>query len=683
MIVSDRFIGEASHACSQNGKGSRPVTPVATSGFHGPLAAVFSSQLEGARLSEFLRSPATALPVASATDRSVWDPQLGSAHSPTIESIIRTARSERGTPWPQPLAHHAARLHRDGNRDEWEALTFERQRRLSRAAVAAASTLDIAWIDEVADGIVLLCEQSTWCWPAHDDSLSHHGSMVPVASDPFLDLGAGEIVGQLAWLDQLLGEQLDQHYPGLRARLRHEASARIFMPFLNRRDWHWLGLDGDAHNWNPWIHGNVIAAALRLLDREDDANTRNLILELAVDGIDRYLACLPEDGAIDEGYTYWWNGACRTLEALELLTHATNGRLEAIAAIPALRNTVAFPHRMHLGGDWYLNLADGQAKPPAQQPWHALHRAARRIGDTDACAHAAHHRTADAAVESVVATEYDGLGRLLRALTDTKWINAAPAAAPLPRDVWFPSTEVLLARECTGGSDGLTLAAKGGHNGENHNHNDVGSFVVASDGVPVVVDVGRPTYTAATFGPERYSIWTMQSSWHNVPEISGASQRDGSAFRATEASSTITDDVSSLSLNIAGAYPLQALAQWTRDMRLERATSTLGAARVVIDDTWNWNGDAVAEPTVIHLIIAGAIELRDDGALVQPLDSARPVWIGWSSAARVATTTRQLDDPWLNEVWGTRLTRLELTSTSIPQFSVTIEQAHQTGRIHS
>ena len=51
---------------------------------------------------------------------------------------------------------------------------------------------------------------------------------------------------------------------------------------------------------------------------------------------------------------------------------------------------------------------------------------------------------------------------------------------------------------------GLTLAAKGGHNGESHNHNDVGSFIVAVDGVPAVADAGRPTYTAQTFGPDRY-----------------------------------------------------------------------------------------------------------------------------------------------------------------------------------
>lgn len=47
----------------------------------------------------------------------------------------------------------------------WEQPAFARQERLSRAIVAAAVTLDDRWTDEVADGVALLCEQWSWCWP--------------------------------------------------------------------------------------------------------------------------------------------------------------------------------------------------------------------------------------------------------------------------------------------------------------------------------------------------------------------------------------------------------------------------------------------------------------------------------------------------------------------------------------
>jgi hypothetical protein len=620
-----------------------------------------------------LRPPDEALPVPPAVDRTTWDLEAGSADRPTRAALLADAERILGTPWPIPLASTAARLHRDGDRDTHEQLVFARQHRLTRTVVAAATTLEERWVDEAADGLWLLCEQSSWCWPAHDDAFASHGSVLPVTSDPYLDLGAGEAAAQVAWADHVLGELLDARYPGLRARLRHEVRVRVLDPFVRRRDWHWLGLDGDVHNWNPWIHGNVLVAALRLLDGPDDGPQRARVVELVVEGLDRYVASLPDDGAIDEGYAYWWNGACRALEAFDLLAHATRGALDALAldagrVVPALRATVAFPHRMHLGHGWYLNLADGQARPSAEQPWHALHRAARRVGDAEAAAHAAAHRRPGAPV----ADEDHGLGRLLCALTDTVWCGAAPTAtAPHPGEVWLPSTQVLLAREHAGTSAGLTLAAKGGHNGEHHNHNDVGEVVVASDGVPVVVDAGRPTYTAQTFGPDRYAIWTMQSSWHSVPEVAGSPQGAGRAFAARDVTASLGGGRPGLALDLAGAYPVEGLRSWRRSAHLERATGH-DAPRVVVADAWDLTGDDAR--TSVRYLLAGEVELEQGSAVVRPLGDATPVRLTWPADVPAALCVRALEDPMLTDVWGERLTRLDLDVTGRREVRVVLEQ---------
>ncbi|RSM65376.1 hypothetical protein DMB66_16050 [Actinoplanes sp. ATCC 53533] len=597
------------------------------------------------------RPPESSLPVPPATDRSVWDPAR--IDPATLRELRRRAEAELSSPWPAALASGYARYFRDGDRDGYEQIVYARQDRLSRAAVLAAVTLDPVWIDEVADGIGLLCEQSSWCWPAHDDTLARHGAVVPTVTDPYLDLGAGEVAAQLGWLDQLLGAQLDERMPGLRARIRHECDRRVLTPFVARRDWHWLGLDGDVHNWNPWIHGNVLVAALRLVD---DRARRAELVGLVVEGLDRYAASLPADGAIDEGYAYWWNGACRLLEALELLRYASSGALGDVR-LDALRETVAFPHRMHLGDGWYLNHADGPARPPRQQPWDVLHRAARRIGDRAAEAHAAAHRRPD----EPVARERDGLGRLLRALTDPDWLAAAPAASPLPRDVWFASTQVLLARPAAGSAAGLTLAVKGGHNGEHHNHNDVGSVVVALGGVPVLVDPGRPTYTAQTFGPDRYAIWTMRSSWHNVPQIRGTAQGHGRPYAAGEVSAAVTDGSSALTLELAAAYPRTDVRRWRRTARLDR---TSGA--VTVRDSWELAPGGSAGPTLIHLVVAGRVSAGDGHARIIALDGAGVVDLAWEPAgAPVTVTVRELDDPLLRDVWGDRLTRLDIDVTAL------------------
>ncbi|WP_277212151.1 heparinase II/III domain-containing protein [Isoptericola croceus] len=620
-----------------------------------------------------LRDADHALPLAPATDRSVWDPRTGVVHRATLEAVLGRARADLARPWPHPLASTAARLHRDGDRDTHEQLVFTRQHRLSRAVLAAATTLEDRWVDEVADGIWQLCEQSSWCWPAHDDTRTAHGFVLPTVTDPFLDLGAGEVAGQLAWADHLLAGPLDARYPGLRDRVRHETRVRVVEPFLRRRDWHWLGLDGPVHNWNPWIHGNVLVAALRLLDRPDEAAERARVVDLVVEGIDRYVSALPDDGAIDEGYGYWWNGACRALEAFDVLRHATGGALDALdpaVVRPALRETVAFPHRMHLGGDWYLSVADAQARPTDVQPWHALHRAARAVGDADAAAYAASRVPPGA----VVAQEHAGLGRLLRGVTDTAWHAAlrTGATAPLPRRTWWESTQVLLVRERDGSSAGLTLAAKGGHNGEAHNHNDVGSLVVASDGVPVVVDAGRPTYTAATFGPDRYDIWTMQSSWHTVPEVAGTAQGVGPRFGARDVEPLDAADADGLALDLAGAYPVPGLRTWRRSTRLERSDD---GARVVVDDAWDLD-PPTAGPTTVRYLLAGDVEVTASRAVVHPLDGAPPVELRWPAGVPAATTLRDLDDPLLSEVWGERLVRLDLDVSDRRELQVVVTRLH-------
>ena len=608
----------------------------------GPLAAAWPAITPA-----LLATP--TIPVPPASDRRAW----------AAVDIASLRRDDPGTPWPVPLASQYARYFRDGDRDEHEQVVWQRDRRVTRAAVLAAATLAPRWIDEVADGVTLLCEQSSWCWPAHDETFRRHGAVVPTVTDPTLDLGAGEVAAQLAWLDHLLGEQLDESYPGLRARIRHEVGIRVLTPFETRRDWHWLGLDGHVHNWSAWIHSNVLVAALLLVG---DPVRRTRLVTLVVEGLDRYAASLPADGAIDEGYSYWWQGARRLFEALDLLTTATGGALSD-APLHALRETVAFPHRVHLGGDWYLNHADGQARPPRMQPWDALFRAARRVGDPAAAAHALSFRTAP--------DETIGLGQLLRALTDPDWADRGgggrSSTTRPPGGVWFPSTQVLIARSAR-----LTLAVKGGHNGENHNHNDVGSFVVALDGVPVLVDPGRPTYTAQTFGPRRYEIWTMQSSWHNTPTIRGAAQQAGRSSAArdvavTGAAGTTPErawtaggsgaaketvaGTGGMTLELAGAYPPGSALSWRRTAKLDHDV-------VSVRDSWELGAGGGA--TVVHLVVAGSVALGDGHAVIDG-----KLRVEWEPKVPCRLTPRPLGDPMLSDVWGASLTRMDLDVTAL------------------
>lgn len=671
-------------------------------GVTGPLRALWGEEANQEALESVLVGARQRLSVRPAEDE-VWQ----GVAAGSVELLRSQAFSERGTPWPQPLVSHYARYFRDGNRTAYEQLVGERQQRLTRAVVmtvlgSAASD----WLDEVIDGVYLLCEQSSWSWAAHDDVFTVSGEVVPNPDRPFVDLGAGEVAAQLAWIDLVLGTRLDQRAPGLRRRMRYETQRRVIQPFVERLDWHWLGLEGDVHNWNPWIHSNIITAALLLVE---DPKLQAHTIFRCIEGLDRFLASIPADGAIDEGFAYWWNGAGRALEGLAVLDEASNGVLNA--DVPVVRAMLSFPHRMHLGERWFLNVADGPARAADGLPWDMLHRAALRVGDAQAAQHAS-------SFVSDYVDSKSGLGRVLHSLLHPvpELPEVESPQPPMVAFTYLASVQIMVARQRARSTRGLTLTAKGGHNGEHHNHRDVGSVVVAVDGVPLLVDAGQPTYTAQTFGQDRYQIRAMQSSWHNVPAPFGREQGTGAQFCATVIHEP-SDADPSLTLGLGTVYGFAQPEQWIR-------TASLSREDAVIEIADSWELPAFENPANAHhpahdahhqehreldhphvdiaYLIAGTLELHDDGAATvwpEGIPGVGTNGLGTNGAASLASHGRGLrlswkpgsavvlvdewilEDPLLFEIWGTKLTRLRFRMPAATgaggEFTVSMEATNE------
>lgn len=644
--------------------------------FRGPLFAAWGAAMRAETLrskvgnatAEALRERVGIPPI---DHRDVW----AAADPITIERILAAAEADRGSPWADALGSLFARYVRDGDRATYERAVSDRQERLTRAVITAAVTDDPAWIDEAGDGAVLLCEQSTWSLPAHDDAHARRGFVLPDVSSPYLDLIAGEIVVQLAVADRILGARWDASWPGLRERIRHEAEVRVFTPFETRDDLWWLGYWRDVNNWNPWILGNTLLAAVLLLD---DTDRVARMLARALDSLDRYVAELPADGAIDEGVAYWWNGAGRMLEMLDTVAAITAGRLDA-TGIAVVAEALRFPMRMHLGDDWYVNVADGWARARGHEPWRLPFRWGTLTGDQRVTDWARAARRPGAPVADVAG----GLPRLVRALADPAWRDAVPAAAPLPAAVWLPSVQVLVRRGKAGSSAGLALAAKGGTNDENHNHKDLGSFLVAEGGRQLLIDVGKPTYTAQTFSAERYRIRAMQSGWHSAPAPFGLEQGEGPAFAAQVitapqgepgAAPSTDSGTAEFELELAGAYPLPAGDSWRRAFRFAGSGSGTGsgADRIEVIDRWRLSEEGAHR---VHLIAAGEVVPAGDGVEVCA-DGHRIRITAHDGTGPVVPVLEawELDDPELIAVWGSRLTRLVYTvSGRSGRFATVIE----------
>lgn len=567
--------------------------------------------------------------VPTAADRSFWDGMNAGAR----EAILAEADRLRGTAWPQPLLSDWAAYARTGERSAYESALFLRNRRTRLAVLAAALDPSEVRLLEAADGLWLKIEQSTWCWPAHDDVFSR-GTQVPDPEHPFVDLGAGEDVALVAWAVLLIGEGLEQVAPGLRARLGAEARERVLEPFVSR-DWRWEGTEGRVHNWAPWIHSNLLPAAVAFAEPE----LRSRVIVRCVDGLDRYLAQLPADGAIDEGFAYWWQGAGRVFDALGLLDELTDGAVTVAVRDGELRGLVElarFPQRMQVGPGWFASFSDAEARADADIPWHVLVRAASlcELPDTAAFARAEQGDRVLCGFDEAVRA---GLGRMLAELRDIRSSAATDAAASAPAraDVFLDSIGIGIRERA-----GLGVVVKSGNNGENHNHNDLGSIAVAVDGVPLLPDLGRATYRSETFSERRYELWNMRSDWHSTPLPRGAVQLPGAQWRAE---ATAVDDGWSVDLTAAH----QGGDRWVRTVRLTDAGIR------VRDES-----DALADPATRIIVVCTGVPVRqDDGVLVPGRHGSGDLLLAFDPA-EVEFETVEIDDPYLRHSWGDRVTRM-------------------------
>ena len=342
------------------------------------------------------------------------------------------------------------------------------------------------------------------------------------------------------------------------------------------------------------------------------------------------------------------------LDCLELLHSASDGAVDVYDR-PLIQQIGRYIYRVHIADDYFVNFADASARahPPAELVW----RYGRRIGDDRLTAFGAylHSRNGD---RGFADRRTYTVGRYLPEIFHVAQLKAAQAKAPLPRDVWLDGIQVMAARCREATSDGYFIAAKGGHNAESHNHNDIGNFIVYADGQPILIDIGVETYSRKTFSSRRYEIWTMQSAWHSLPTIDGVMQSPGRQFAARDVDYESTDGYAQLELDIAGAYPKGAnLKSWMRTIRLNRGRDIALTEKYAL-------GKPAGEIT-LSLVTPCKVSVQGRGCLLletanegEPVVAVRVIYDG--ATLKPALETVSVEDGRLRGVWPEQLTRILL-----------------------
>ncbi|MCL5280046.1 MAG: heparinase II/III-family protein [Planctomycetes bacterium] len=603
-------------------------------------------------------------------ERTRWE----SLPEPIRKDLVTNGEQYLGHQWPSLPATLFLEYARNGNRSRYEHEHFARRNALTDLIVAECVEGKGRFLDDIVNGVWAICEESFWGVPAHVGA-QKAGSGLPDSAEPIVDLFAAETGESLAWTCYLLGEQLDRVAPLVRPRIRKEIDRRILTPCLERDDFGWMGFtDGRVNNWNPWCNSNWLACTLLV---EPEETRRIKAVAKIVRSLDHFFDAYADDGGCDEGPGYWGRAPASLLDCLELLHSATQGAIDVYDR-SLVKEMGRYIYRVHIADDYFVNFADASAK--VRPDGELVYRYGKRIGDDRLAAFGAYFHAMDRGKGSgFLGKGGYSVGRYLAEIFNDAELRTAQAKPPLVRDAWLNGIQVMAARCAEGTTKGFFLAAKGGHNAESHNHNDVGNFIVYRDGQPILVDAGVETYSRKTFSGQRYEIWTMQSAYHNLPTIDGVMQSPGRQFAARDVHYEANDDHAQLQLDIAGAYPKQANVQsWVRTIRLNRGKD--------IAVTESYALDQPAKEITLTLLTPCQVEVRKAGQLLlKTVEGAEPrpaaqVWFEGGKLKPVLETI-PVEDGHLRSVWPERLTRILLkaeTSALQDTWMVRIEPAEPT-----
>ena len=496
---------------------------------------MFAAYLNAHPLHNLLGKPGDYRPFPRRQERDAWNTL---PESKRAQILAWADEAKQG--YPMVTATQFLAFCRTGDRMAYETPYFARRNRLMGAALGECLLNDGTYLDAVIDGLWCICEETTWVLSAHNGS-DHPGRPpmnerpLPDANNPYVDLFAAQTAAALADMLYLLEDKLDAVSPLIARRVRQEIDRRVLTPFMNHDDFWWMGMiRRDVCNWTPWILSNIIDTLLLL---ERDGWRRSEGITRAMRMLDSYLAVLPEDGGCDEGAGYFNMAGAALFDALESVYQATGGRVSFYDE-PMIRRIAAFPMHAHIAGEYFVNFADCDAKPKLDGQRIALFGRRTRQPDLERFG-----LWLEGQRTSVRPVDTPQMSRVLQSLF------AKPERAEEPKGEAFaalPSLQVFAWRK-----GGLCAAIKGGHNGESHNHNDIGSFIVYADGEPEIIDVGNCVYTAQTFGPRRYELMNTRSMNHNVPLVGETEQTSGRERRARD----VFADENGARMELAGAYP--------------------------------------------------------------------------------------------------------------------------------
>lgn len=506
------------------------------------------------------------VPLHNINDREYWE-----SLSPYADKLL--------CDYPKEICPLTASVYMEfknnGNRLGYEHPYFSNRTRLREITVLEAIRNNGDLLADIVDGVWAMLDEFTWCVPAHN-GFGWYGEAdsLPDPDDYVLDLFQAETGALLAEVYYMFKDKFSEISVNIGKRIEKDLRERVIWPFVNR-EYNYMGFNRCAStavvdNWNPWITSNVLFVALVLGDGS--------VISKAAKTLDNYVSLIGEDGGCDEGPLYWFKAGGKLVEAAEYLRLLTG---IDITSNEKLKNCAEFNIKSNLFGNVFANFADAS---PYVYLIGGYYVVSKITGSED--------------IYNFGRSVYEYTKKMGGDFTNIRTDTVRMIVSTLEAMMDFEENKREFAHSESYYVESIQtksfhkgeydVAVKAGHNDERHNHNDVGNFIIAKNKEIFIIDVGAKDYSKDTFSENRYKIWVNSSDYHNLPEISGTSQKQGKDYKARN----IRNIENGFCQDIAPAYEGEGILKWERTLLVDEG-------RIDITEDFEYEDEKEA---VIHLM---------------------------------------------------------------------------------
>lgn len=506
------------------------------------------------------------------TDREFWTQM---AERPSMRGLVKRVENDLKTPVAVVPDELYLEFSKNGNRSNYQNAYGRRNSGLPRAVLAECFENQGRFIPRIEEHLKAYFGDRSWVLPAHDGNLANFNGKYNI------DLVSSASAWTLATVGAVLGDKLSKE---VRDELDRQLEIRCFKPFRDhiKTGSPGLGWVRSIFNWNAVCLAGVSGAALTNIKSKEE---RAWFLAAC----ENFIKCsdygYTDDGYCSEGVGYWNYGFGHHISMSETVSRATGGKIQ-ILDNPKLRIVALYGFTIEILPGISPSFADcGMTSNPSRQMLAYLNRYyGFGLDNYDFTLPISTHNLVDLGLYGAnlippPGADGRGFAPKVGAMKDE--------VSPISNRKWFDQAQIMVwrqegwktllenvsdgakLREAREALPGFAAAMKGGHNGEAHNHNDVGSYVLIYRGQLPALDLGGEVYTRRTFSKDRYVSDVLNSWGHNVPIVAGNLQKTGARY-AAKVLETKTGELETLKLDIAGAYDVKACKKLTREFTYSR-----------------------------------------------------------------------------------------------------------------